>query len=426
MRNRCERLYEKAAGLIPGGVNSPVRAFRAVGGNPLFISRASGARVFDCDGNAYVDFLSSWGPMILGHAHPGVVRAIAEAAKDGTGYGLPTEREVEMAETLVAAFPSMARVRLVSSGTEAVMSAIRLARAFTGRDGIVKFEGCYHGHSDALLAKAGSGLATLGIPGSPGVPAAFAELTATLPYNDTEAFEAFLERRGDRIAAVIVEPVAGNMGVVPPAPGFLESLRKRTAERGVVLIFDEVITGFRLTYGGWQNVAGIDPDLTCLGKIIGGGLPVAAFGGKREIMEMLAPEGPVYQAGTLSGNPLAVAAGLAALKILKEEEPYGELDRRSRMLCGELSGIFREAGVSVTVNRMGSMFTLFFQAGEVRDFATASRSDTDRFARFFRGMLREGVLLPPSQFEAAFLSTAHESEILERALEGCRAAAREL
>jgi len=426
MRNRCDQLYEKAAGLIPGGVNSPVRAFRAVGGNPLFISRASGARVFDCDGNAYVDFLSSWGPMILGHAHPGVVRAIAEAAKDGTGYGLPTEREVEMAETLVAAFPSMARVRLVSSGTEAVMSAIRLARAFTGRDGIVKFEGCYHGHSDALLAKAGSGLATLGIPGSPGVPAAFAELTATLPYNDTEAFEAFLERRGDRIAAVIVEPVAGNMGVVPPAPGFLESLRKRTAERGVVLIFDEVITGFRLTYGGWQNLSGIDPDLTCLGKIIGGGLPVAAFGGKREIMEMLAPEGPVYQAGTLSGNPLAVAAGLAALKILKEEEPYGELDRRSRMLCGELSGIFREAGVSVTVNRMGSMFTLFFQAGEVRDFATASRSDTDRFARFFRGMLREGVLLPPSQFEAAFLSTAHESEILERALEGCRAAAREL
>jgi len=331
-----------------------------------------------------------------------------------------------MAETLVAAFPSMARVRLVSSGTEAVMSAIRLARAFTGRDGIVKFEGCYHGHSDALLAKAGSGLATLGIPGSPGVPAAFAELTAALPYNDTEAFETFLERRGDRIAAVIVEPVAGNMGVVPPAPGFLESLRNRTAERGIVLIFDEVITGFRLTYGGWQHLSGIDPDLTCLGKIIGGGLPVAAFGGKREIMEMLAPEGPVYQAGTLSGNPLAVAAGLAALKILKEEDPYGELDRRSRTLCGELSGIFREAGVPVTVNRMGSMFTLFFQAGEVTDFATASRSGTDRFARFFRGMLREGVLLPPSQFEAAFLSTAHDSEILERALEGCRAAVREL
>lgn len=426
MRNRCKHLYEKASRLIPGGVNSPVRAFRAVGGDPLFIRRASGARVFDCDGNGYVDYLSSWGPMILGHAHPVVVRAIAEAAKDGTGYGLPTEREVEMAETLVSAFPSMDRVRLVSSGTEAVMSALRLARAFTGRDGIVKFEGCYHGHSDALLAKAGSGLATFGIPGSPGVPAAFAELTITLPYNDSGTFERLLENRRDHIAAVIVEPVVGNMGVVPPAPGFLESLRKETAKRGIVLIFDEVITGFRLAYGGWQTLSGIDPDLTCLGKIIGGGLPVAAFGGKREIMEMLAPEGPVYQAGTLSGNPLAVAAGLATLRILKEEDPYRDLDRCGRGLCGELSVIFRDAGIPVTLNRMGSMFTLFFQPGEVKDFATASRSDTDRFARFFRGMLREGVLFPPSQFEAAFLSTAHGNEVLERTIEGCRTVVRTL
>jgi len=420
MRERSASLFERAEKVIPGGVNSPVRAFRAVGGDPVFIRRAGGARVYDCDGNSYVDYLSSWGPLILGHAHPAVVEAITRAAADGTSYGLPTEREVEMAETLVAAFPSMDQVRLVSSGTEATMSALRLARAFTGRDGIVKFEGGYHGHGDALLAKAGSGLATFGIPGSPGVPRVFAELTATLPYNDEEAVRAFLESRGDTVAAVIVEPVAGNMGVVPPVPGFLESLRDLTAAKGIVLIFDEVITGFRLAFGGCQTLSGIAPDLTCLGKIVGGGLPVGAFGGKREIMEMLAPAGPVYQAGTLSGNPLAVAAGLAVLKILKEKDPYEDLERKTAGLCGDLSRIFEEGGIPVAINRAGSMFTVFFQPGEVRDFSTASKSDTVRFSRFFRAMAENGVLFPPSQFETAFLSVAHGTKETDRTLEACR------
>jgi len=426
MRERSASLFERAEKVIPGGVNSPVRAFRAVGGDPVFIRRAGGARVYDCDGNSYVDYLSSWGPLILGHAHPAVVEAITRAAADGTSYGLPTEREVEMAETLVSAFPAMDQVRLVSSGTEATMSALRLARAFTGRDGIVKFEGGYHGHGDALLAKAGSGLATLGIPGSPGVPRVFAELTATLSYNDEEAVRAFLESRGDTVAAVIVEPVAGNMGVVPPAPGFLESLRELTAAKGIVLIFDEVITGFRLAFGGCQTLSGIAPDLTCLGKIVGGGLPVGAFGGKREIMEMLAPAGPVYQAGTLSGNPLAVAAGLAVLKILKEKNPYEDLERKTAALCGDLSRIFEEGGIPVAVNRVGSMFTIFFQPGDVRDFATASQSDTARFSRFFQAMAANGVLFPPSQFEAAFLSVAHGTEETDWTLEACRRAVKTL
>jgi len=426
MRERSASLFERAEKVIPGGVNSPVRAFRAVGGDPVFIRRAGGARVYDCDGNSYVDYLSSWGPLILGHAHPAVVEAITRAAADGTSYGLPTEREVEMAETLVSAFPAMDQVRLVSSGTEATMSALRLARAFTGRDRIVKFEGGYHGHGDALLAKAGSGLATFGIPGSPGVPRVFAELTATLSYNDEEAVRAFLESRGDTVAAVIVEPVAGNMGVVPPAPGFLESLRELTAAKGIVLIFDEVITGFRLAFGGCQTLSGIAPDLTCLGKIVGGGLPVGAFGGKREIMEMLAPAGPVYQAGTLSGNPLAVAAGLAVLKILKEKNPYEDLERKTAALCGDLSRIFEEGGIPVAVNRVGSMFTIFFQPGDVRDFATASQSDTARFSRFFQAMAANGVLFPPSQFEAAFLSVAHGTEETDRTLEACRRAVKTL
>jgi len=426
MRERSASLFERAEKVIPGGVNSPVRAFRAVGGDPVFIRRAGGARVYDCDGNSYVDYLSSWGPLILGHAHPAVVEAITRAAADGTSYGLPTEREVEMAEILVSAFPAMDQVRLVSSGTEATMSALRLARAFTGRDGIVKFEGGYHGHGDALLAKAGSGLATLGIPGSPGVPRVFAELTATLSYNDEEAVRAFLESRGDTVAAVIVEPVAGNMGVVPPAPGFLESLRELTAAKGIVLIFDEVITGFRLAFGGCQTLSGIAPDLTCLGKIVGGGLPVGAFGGKREIMEMLAPAGPVYQAGTLSGNPLAVAAGLAVLKILKEKNPYEDLERKTAALCGDLSRIFEEGGIPVAVNRVGSMFTIFFQPGDVRDFATASQSDTARFSRFFQAMAANGVLFPPSQFEAAFLSVAHGTEETDWTLEACRRAVKTL
>jgi len=426
MRERSASLFERAEKVIPGGVNSPVRAFRAVGGDPVFIRRAGGARVYDCDGNSYVDYLSSWGPLILGHAHPAVVEAITRAAADGTSYGLPTEREVEMAETLVSAFPAMDQVRLVSSGTEATMSALRLARAFTGRDGVVKFEGGYHGHGDALLAKAGSGLATFGIPGSPGVPRVFAELTATLPYNDEEAVRAFLESRGDTVAAVIVEPVAGNMGVVPPAPGFLESLRELTAAKGIVLIFDEVITGFRLAFGGCQTLSGIAPDLTCLGKIVGGGLPVGAFGGKREIMEMLAPAGPVYQAGTLSGNPLAVAAGLAVLKILKEKNPYEDLERKTAALCGDLSRIFEEGGIPVAVNRVGSMFTIFFQPGDVRDFATASQSDTARFSRFFQAMAANGVLFPPSQFEAAFLSVAHGTEETDWTLEACRRAVKTL
>ena len=427
MNKKSESLFKKANKLIPGGVNSPVRAFRSVDASPLFIARASGSKIYDADGHEYIDYVSSWGPMILGHGHPAVIRAISRAARKGTSYGAPTETEIRMAEMIRRAIPSVEMVRMVSSGTEAVMSAIRLARGFTGREKIIKFEGCYHGHADSLLVKAGSGVATLGIPGSPGVPAKLAELTINLPFNDSAAVRSAVDRYGDEIACVIVEPVAGNMGVVPPRPGFLEELRKITDSRGIVLIFDEVITGFRLTYGGYQNLIGIVPDLTCLGKIIGGGLPVGAFGGKKKIMEMLAPLGPVYQAGTLSGNPLAMAAGVTTLKLLRDDRTlYDRIDGMAVTLCGEMKRLFAEKGLPAFIHRAGSMFTAFFTKTEVFDFATASTSDTKLFARFFRGMLSRGVYLAPSQFEAAFISDAHGHDDIDRTLSACAETLREL
>jgi len=415
-------LFARARKVIPGGVNSPVRAFRAVGGTPLFISRASGSRVYDSGGNEYIDYVASWGPMILGHAHPAVTEAVVRAAGNGTSYGAPTESEIEMAEIIAGAIPSVEKVRMVNSGTEAVMSAVRLARAFTGRDRIIKFEGCYHGHSDSLLAKAGSGIATFGIPGSPGVPGGLAALTITLPFNDAGAVRAAFSAVGKEIACVIVEPVPGNMGVVPPKEGFLETLREITSANGSLLVFDEVITGFRLTFGGYQNLAGIRPDLTCLGKIIGGGLPVGAFGGKKEIMEHLAPEGPVYQAGTLSGNPLAMAAGIAVLKLLRDGGIYARLGRLCEELCRELRGRFRRRGIPVRIQQCGSMFTPFFTAEEVTDYQTAARSDTGAFARFFREMLANRINLPPSQFETAFVSGAHTEADIEATVAACERA----
>ena len=425
-RTRSLALFEEAKKLIPGGVNSPVRAFGSVGSSPFFISRAAGSNVWDADGNRYIDYVGSWGPMILGHAHPAVVDAIRRAAKRGTSYGAPTAAEVEMAGTITRAFPSMEQVRMVSSGTEAAMSAIRLARGYTGREKILKFEGCYHGHADSLLVKAGSGVATLGIPGSPGIPAGLASLTITVPFNDPAAVRTAVRKHGKELACVIVEPAAGNMGLVPPAPGFLEGLREITAERGIVLIFDEVISGFRLRFGGFQDIAGVRPDLTCLGKIIGGGLPVGAFGGRREIMESLAPAGPVYQAGTLSGNPLAMAAGLATLHVLGNDADYRDLDRKTRRLCDGMMQLFRKKGIGVTINRRGSMFTVFFTDRDVTDFASALRCDTGLFARYFNAMLRHGVSLPPSQFETAFVSFAHTAEDIDRTLEACGKALAEL
>jgi len=410
-----ERLFAEACRVIPGGVNSPVRAWAAVGGTPLFLQRARGAEIIDADGHAYLDFVGSWGPLILGHAHPRVVAALAERARSGTSFGAPTAIEVEMARLLADALPSVEMVRLVSSGTEATMSALRLARAATGRDRIVKFAGCYHGHVDALLVKAGSGALTLGVPDSPGVPIALAELTLTASFNDTAGVRELLRRRGEEVAAVIVEPVAGNMGLVPPAPGFLEMLREETARSGTVLIFDEVITGFRVGWSGAQGLYGVTPDLTCLGKVIGGGLPVGAFGGRRSLMEQLAPAGPVYQAGTLSGNPLSVAAGLATLQTVREtRDAYVRLDALGALAEAQLRDAVMAAGVPACVNRVGSLLTLFFGLEEVRDYASARRADTARFARFFRGMLAEGMYLPPSQFEAMFLSLAHTEEHIAR------------
>ncbi len=418
-------LFEEAQKIIPGGVNSPVRAFRAVGGTPRFIREAAGSKIIDTEGREYIDYLASWGPMILGHSHPDVVAAIREAAGRGTSYGAPTEIEIGMARRIVDAFPSVEMVRMVSSGTEAAMTAIRLARGFTGRDRIIKFAGCYHGHADSLLVKAGSGVATLGIPGSPGIPPQLAELTITLPFNDSDAVQNAVARYGDELACIIVEPVAGNMGVVPPRPGFLETLREATHQSGSLLIFDEVITGFRLAYGGWQNLTGLIPDLTCLGKIIGGGLPVGALGGRREIMETLAPTGPVYQAGTLSGNPIALSAGIATLDILRGK-PYPALDAMASRLCSGMADLLRKKGLPFQINRVGSMFTLFFTAEEVVDFATASRSDTERFARFFQGMLEAGIYLAPAQFEAGFLSFALPGVDIARTLAACEKALKTL
>jgi glutamate-1-semialdehyde 2,1-aminomutase len=409
------KLFERARDVIPGGVNSPVRSWNAVGGEPIFIQRGRGATVTDADGRTYLDMLASWGPLILGHAHPRVIAAVTERAKGGTSFGAPTAGEVELARLLVDALPAVEQIRLVSSGTEATMSALRLARAATGRDVVLKFAGCYHGHVDALLVRAGSGALTFGVPDSPGVPAALASLTATADFNDTEGVRTLLRTRGGEIAAVVVEPVAGNMGVVPAAPGFLEMLREETTRAGALLVFDEVITGFRVGWHGAQGRYGIEPDLTCLGKIIGGGLPLAAFGGRRRLMEMLSPLGPVYQAGTLSGNPVSVAAGLATLTVLQEtKNAYDRLEELGGLVEDALVRGLRAAGRKGCVNRVGSMLTLFLGVDAVDGFAAARTADTALFARFFRGMLEEGVYLPPAQFEAMFVSLAHTEADVDR------------
>jgi len=411
---RSEALFERAQQVIPGGVNSPVRAFRSVGGTPPFIARGAGSRVWDADGNEYIDYVCSWGPLLLGHCHPEIVQALEKVARSGASFGMPTEREVELAELIREAVPSIEMVRLVNSGTEATMSALRLARAFTGRTLVVKFEGCYHGHVDSLLVKAGSGVATLGIPDTAGVPKGFADTTIALPYNSARTVEEIFERYGPNLAAVIVEPVAGNMGCVPPVPGFLEALRRLTSQWGALLIFDEVMTGFRVAYGGAQQFYGIRPDLTTLGKVIGGGLPIGAYGGRAEIMSRIAPLGPVYQAGTLSGNPLAVAAGLAMLRYLKAHpETYQQLERRTAELAAA-------APPEISVNRVGSMITFFFTSRPVEDYRSAKGSDTKRFAEFFRWMLEHGVCLPPSQFEAAFVSAAHSEQDIARTVAAAR------
>jgi glutamate-1-semialdehyde 2,1-aminomutase len=405
---RSEELFERAGRVIPGGVNSPVRAFGAVGGTPRFAVRGEGAYVIDADGNRYVDLVQSWGALLFGHARPEIIEAAREAAARGTTFGAPTEGEVDLAERIAGAMPSVEMVRLVSSGTEAAMSAIRLARGFTERDLIVKFEGCYHGHSDALLAQgAGSGMATFGIPGSPGVTEGAARDTLTVPFNDVEALGSVFAERGDAIAAVIVEPVAANMGVVPPEPGFLERLRELATVHGALLVFDEVITGFRIAFGGAQSVYGVMPDLTILGKVMGGGFPCAAFGGRRDVMERLAPVGPVYQAGTLSGNPVAVAAGIAALDLAKELDPYPALAETATALAEGLSERLSERGTAVTVNRAGSLLSVFFSPGKVRDFAGAKAADHERYARFFHHMLERGVWLPPSGYELWTLGSEH-------------------
>ncbi|MBN1102981.1 MAG: glutamate-1-semialdehyde 2,1-aminomutase [Deltaproteobacteria bacterium] len=414
--DRSKALFKRARKVIPGGVNSPVRAGKAVGMDPPFIARAQGCTLWDVDGQSYVDYVCSWGPMILGHAHPAVEEALRERVSGGTSYGAPTRLEVEMAETIVGMVPSMEMVRMVNSGTEATMSAIRLARGFTGRDKIVKFEGCYHGHGDSLLVSAGSGVATLGIPGCPGVPACLASHTLSLPFNDLEAVDGAFEAYGREIAAVIVEPVAGNMGVVAPIEGFLQGLREITLKNASLLIFDEVITGFRVGPGGAQELYGIVPDLTCLGKIIGGGLPVGAYGGKREIMERMAPEGSIYQAGTLSGNPLAMAAGLAVLKVLQGSDVYRMLEEKGKHLFAGLEKAANSAGLEVVVNRIGSMGTLFFTGKPVTDFSTAKASDAGKFKRFYTSMLKQGIYLAPSAFEAWFLSAAHDEESIEKTI----------
>ncbi|HVB34711.1 MAG TPA: glutamate-1-semialdehyde 2,1-aminomutase [Patescibacteria group bacterium] len=420
--NRFPEIWRRANDRLVGGVNSPVRAFGAVGGEPIIAERASGDRVFDVDGNEYIDYIGSWGPMILGHAHPAVIAAIGEQARRGTSYGLTAECEIRLAERIAAALPSIERIRLVNSGTEAAMSAIRAARAFTRRDAILKFEGGYHGHADSFLSQAGSGLATFGIASSAGVPESFAALTLNAPYNDARAVERIFAERGAEIAAVIVEPVAANMGVVPPQAGFLDALRDITRRRGSLLIFDEVITGFRVAWGGAQRLFGITPDLTILGKIIGGGLPLAAYGGRADVMRMVAPEGPVYQAGTLSGNPLAVEAGLATIEEIERPGFYENLDAKGKRLAQGFRSATAEARASrsTQINAVASLLTLFFTGDPVRDYASAKRSDTGLFARFFREMLGRGILLPPSQFEALFVSAAHTEADLDRTIEACR------
>jgi glutamate-1-semialdehyde 2,1-aminomutase len=415
-RPRSTEIFERGKKTLVGGVNSPVRAFRAVGGTPLVIDHAKGARLYDVDGREYIDFVCSWGALILGHAHPDIVAAISDQASRGTSFGMTSPLEVELGEKITKAIPSVEMVRFVNSGTEAAMSAVRLARGFTKRDLVVKFEGCYHGHSDGFLSEAGSGLATLGISASPGVPDAFAALTLNTPYNNLEAVENVFKMHPGRIAAVIVEPVAANMGVVPPAPGFLEGLRAITKKEKSLLIFDEVITGFRLAYGGAQSVYKIDPDLTVMGKIIGGGLPVAAYGGKREIMEHVAPLGPVYQAGTLSGNPLAMRAGLATLPKLEAPGFYEDVNRKTLRLAGGLRSALKESNVRGEVNVTGSLLTIFFSDGPILNYAEAKNSDSARFATFFQNLLGRGIFIAPSQYEAWFISAAHTDADIDRAI----------
>jgi glutamate-1-semialdehyde 2,1-aminomutase len=414
-QSKSDRLFEKARRLLPGGVNSPVRAFKAVGGSPLFIQKAKGSRIWDVDGNKYIDYVCSWGPLILGHAHPRVLEAIRKAASRGTSFGAPTELELKLAELIIRAMPSVEMVRMVNSGTEATMSALRLARAFTGRSKVIKFEGCYHGHADSFLIKAGSGATTLGTPDSPGVPRSVAADTLTARYNDLESVSRLVDRHPRDVAAVIVEPIAGNMGLVLPQEGFLQGLRTLCTKHEILLIFDEVITGFRVAFGGAQEFFGIKPDLTTLGKIIGGGLPVGAYGGRREIMEMVAPSGPMYQAGTLSGNPLAMAAGYETLKILSERRGlYVDLEKKGKQLAQELSTVIQKDRLPLRLSRIGSMFTLFFTEREVTEYQTAKSSDTRLFGDYFGRMLDLGIYLPPSQFETAFLSAAHsEADIQE-------------
>ncbi|MDQ7786667.1 MAG: glutamate-1-semialdehyde 2,1-aminomutase [Thermodesulfovibrionales bacterium] len=413
---QSHRLYKRALKLIPGGVNSPVRAFRAVGGNPVFVTRGQGSKIYDVDGNRYIDYVLSWGPLILGHAHPKVLSALRKALDKGTSYGAPTSLEIELAELVLKAYPSMDKVRMVNSGTEATMSAIRVARGFTGRDKIIKFEGCYHGHADGLLVKAGSGATTFGVPDSPGVPRSYAKNTITVPFNDISACKKVIRNNWKSLACVILEPVVGNIGCVLPKPGFLETLRKLTKAHGIVLIFDEVMTGFRVTYGGAQAYYGISPDMTCLGKVIGGGLPVGAYGGKKEIMAMVSPEGPVYQAGTLSGNPLAMTAGIETLKILSKKDTYTKLEQKASFLEKGLIDAAKRAGVKTRFYRAGTMFCTYFTDTPVVDYQTAKISDTARFAKFFLSMLKKGVYIAPSQFEAGFISLAHSVNDIEKTI----------
>jgi glutamate-1-semialdehyde 2,1-aminomutase len=414
--SRSTQLFHQALRSIPGGVNSPVRAFKSVGSDPLFIKKASGSTIFDEDGNAFIDYVGSWGPMILGHCHPKVAAAIKAAVDNGCSFGAPTELEVTLAEMVIDAVPSIEMVRMVSSGTEATMSAIRLARGYTGRDNILKFSGCYHGHSDALLVKAGSGAATFGVPDSPGVPADFAKHTLTATYNDLASVQELVAANSGTIACIIVEPVAGNMGTVPPREGFLEGLRSICTEEGIVLILDEVMSGFRVAYGGAQKLFGVTPDLTTLGKIIGGGLPVGAFGGKKEIMEILSPAGGVYQAGTLSGNPLAMTAGIETLKLLQEEGFYQRLEEKSAFVAQGIAKAAKDAGFPLYSTRVGSMFCAFFSKEPVYDWNSAAGCDTKAFASYFRAMLEEGVYLAPSQFETSFVSISHSEQDMERTI----------
>jgi len=419
-------LFSRAQKYIPGGVNSPVRAFKSVGCNPLFITRAEGSRIYDADGQGYIDYVGSWGPMILGHCHPKVVEAIQQAARDGASYGAPTEKEIVLAEMVCEAYPNIEMVRMVSSGTEATMSAIRLARGYTGRDKILKFDGCYHGHADSLLVRAGSGAATFGVPTSPGVPADFAKYTLTATYNDLDETKQLVAANKGEIACIILEPIAGNMGCVAPRPGFLEGLRALCDAEGIVLIVDEVMTGFRVAYGGAQERFGVRGDLVCLGKIIGGGLPVGAFGGKREIMEKLSPVGGVYQAGTLSGNPLAMSAGITTLNLLKQEGFYAQIEEKSAYLCKGLQEEAKAAGVPTSLQRVGGMFCTYFQADEVFNFADVKTETPAIFGTFFRSMLDAGINLAPSQYEAGFMSIAHSTDDLDKTIDAARKAFRAL